>query len=65
MSPHYLINFMPKGGVYSETHTATGKVAAMDKAKHLAGDGAEFVKKGEGPIGYIGEAGAAYIADAS
>lgn len=58
----WLINYTPTGSTYSDSTPFVGsKAAALEKAERLAGDGAEFVKKGEGPAGYVGAKGTAYV----
>lgn len=64
-SREWLINYTPTGSTYSDTTPFAGsKADAMIKAERMAGDGAEFVKKGEGPVGYVGAKGAAYVTPA-
>jgi hypothetical protein len=60
----WLINYTPTGSTYSDTTPFRGtKAVALERAERLAGDGAEFVKKGEGPAGYVGAKGAAYVTE--
>jgi hypothetical protein len=59
----YLVSFTSAGSTYSSTTPVTGKARAMAEAERLAGAGAEFGKKGEGPMYYSGAAGVAYVTE--